>query len=169
MSSPGIHVFTWCTCPLLAYVSSPGVRLAYIRPQLVYVSSSGEYVFTSNRRSFLSSCLSPLLGMYTKNHASIIPCSSPVKAWTVTSVWTDDTMPCLSSAFHEGPHQKLFIYLNETKGAWLCVWGAKHVTLTFLFLYCFLFVNYYSKILLQLCQLYSTGPFIAELTLYQTF
>ena len=27
--------------------------------------------------------------------------------------------------------------------------------------------NYYSKILLQLCQLYSTGHFIAELTLYQ--
>ena len=32
------------------------------------------------------------------------------------------------------------------------------MTLTFLFVYCFLFVNYYSKILLQ---------FIAELTLYQ--
>ena len=31
----------------------------------------------------------------------------------------------------------------------------------------FPFVNYYSKILLQLCQLYSTGRFIAELTLYQ--
>ena len=30
--------------------------------------------------------------------------------------------------------------------------------------YCY----YYSKILLQLCQLYSTGHFIAELTLYQT-
>ena len=29
------------------------------------------------------------------------------------------------------------------------------------------FVNYYSKTLLQLCQLYSTGHFIAELTLYQ--
>ena len=42
------------------------------------------------------------------------------------------------------------------------------MTLTFLFVYCFLFVNYYSKILLQLCQLYSTGHFIAELTLYQT-
>ena len=41
------------------------------------------------------------------------------------------------------------------------------MTLTFLFVYCFLFVNYYSKILLQLCQLYSTGHFIAELTLYQ--
>ena len=27
--------------------------------------------------------------------------------------------------------------------------------------------NYYSKILLQLCQLYNTGHFIAELTLYQ--
>ena len=39
--------------------------------------------------------------------------------------------------------------------------------LTFLFVYYFLFVNYYSKILLQLCQLYSTGHFIAELTLYQ--
>ena len=32
---------------------------------------------------------------------------------------------------------------------------------------CFLFVNYYSNILMQLCQLYSTGHFIAELTLYQ--
>ena len=32
---------------------------------------------------------------------------------------------------------------------------------------CFLFVINYSKILLQLCQLYSTGHFIAELTLYQ--
>ena len=41
------------------------------------------------------------------------------------------------------------------------------MTLTFLFVYCFLFVNYYSKILLQLRQLYSTGHFIAELTLYQ--
>ena len=41
------------------------------------------------------------------------------------------------------------------------------MTLTFLFVYCFLFVNYNSKILLQLCQLYSTGHFIAELTLYQ--
>ena len=41
------------------------------------------------------------------------------------------------------------------------------MTLTFLFVYCFLFVNYYSKILLQLCRLYSTGHFIAELTLYQ--
>ena len=41
------------------------------------------------------------------------------------------------------------------------------MTLTSLFVYCFLFVNYYSKILLQLCQLYSTGHFIAELTLYQ--
>ena len=27
--------------------------------------------------------------------------------------------------------------------------------------------NYYSKILLQLCQLYNTGHLIAELTLYQ--
>ena len=36
--------------------------------------------------------------------------------------------------------------------------------LTFLLVYCFLFANYYSKILLQLCQLYSTGLFsIAEL------
>ena len=41
------------------------------------------------------------------------------------------------------------------------------MTLTFLFVYCFLFVNNYSKIVLQLCQLYSTGHFIAELTLYQ--
>ena len=41
------------------------------------------------------------------------------------------------------------------------------MTLTFLFVYCFLFVNYYSKIMLQLCQLYSTGHFIAKLTLYQ--
>ena len=41
------------------------------------------------------------------------------------------------------------------------------MTLTFWFVYCFLFVNYYSKILLQLCQLYSTGHFIAEVTLYQ--
>ena len=41
------------------------------------------------------------------------------------------------------------------------------MTLTFWFVYCFLFVNYYSKILLQLCQLYSTGHIIAELTLYQ--
>ena len=39
------------------------------------------------------------------------------------------------------------------------------MTLTFLFVYCI--VNYYFKILLQLCQLYSTGHFIAELTLYQ--
>ena len=37
------------------------------------------------------------------------------------------------------------------------------MTLTFLFVYCFLFVNFYSKILLQLCQLYSTGHFLAEL------
>ena len=44
------------------------------------------------------------------------------------------------------------------------------MTLTFLLVYCILFVNYYmySKILLQLCQLYSMGHFIAELTLYQT-
>ena len=41
------------------------------------------------------------------------------------------------------------------------------MTLTFLFVHCFLFVNNYSKILLQLCQFYSTGHFIAELTLYQ--
>ena len=41
------------------------------------------------------------------------------------------------------------------------------MTITYLFVYCFLFVNNYSKILLQLCQLYSTGHFIAELTLYQ--
>ena len=41
------------------------------------------------------------------------------------------------------------------------------MTLTFLFVHCFLFVNNNSKILLQLCQLYSTGHFIAELTLYQ--
>ena len=41
------------------------------------------------------------------------------------------------------------------------------MTLTFLFVYCFLFVSYFFKILLQLCQLYSTGHFIAELTLYQ--
>ena len=41
------------------------------------------------------------------------------------------------------------------------------MTLTFLFVYCFLFVNYYSKILLQLCQLYSTDHFMAELTLYR--
>ena len=39
--------------------------------------------------------------------------------------------------------------------------------LTFLFYVLLLFVNYYSKILLQLCQLYSKGHFIAELTLYQ--
>ena len=39
------------------------------------------------------------------------------------------------------------------------------MTLTFLFVYCFLFVNYSSKILLQLCQ-YSKGHFIAVLTLY---
>ena len=45
------------------------------------------------------------------------------------------------------------------------LWG-EPVTLTFLFVYCFLFVNYF-KILLQLCQLYSTGHFIAELTLHQ--
>ena len=42
------------------------------------------------------------------------------------------------------------------------------MTQTFLFVYCFLFVNYYSKILLLLCQLYSTGHFIVVLTLYQT-
>ena len=41
------------------------------------------------------------------------------------------------------------------------------MTLTFLLVYCFLFVNYYSKILLLVCQLYSTGHFIVELTLYQ--
>ena len=35
--------------------------------------------------------------------------------------------------------------------------------LTFLFVYCFLFVNYYSKILLQFCQIYSTGHFIADM------
>ena len=40
--------------------------------------------------------------------------------------------------------------------------GGKPVTLTFLFVYCFLFANYYSKILLQLCQLYSTGLFSIE-------
>ena len=40
------------------------------------------------------------------------------------------------------------------------------MTLTFLFVL-LRFVNYYSKILLQLCQLYSMGHFIAELTLYQ--
>ena len=39
------------------------------------------------------------------------------------------------------------------------------MTLTFLFVYCFLFVNYYSKIILQLC---STGHFIADVILYQT-
>ena len=39
--------------------------------------------------------------------------------------------------------------------------------LTFLFVYCFLFVNYYSKILLQFFQLYSTGHFIVDMTLYQ--
>ena len=39
------------------------------------------------------------------------------------------------------------------------------MTLSFLFVYCFLFVNYYSNLLLQL---YRTGHFIAELTLYQT-
>ena len=38
--------------------------------------------------------------------------------------------------------------------------------LTFLFMYCFHFANYYSKIFLQLCQFYSTGLFsIAELDL----
>ena len=42
------------------------------------------------------------------------------------------------------------------------------MTLTFLFVYCFLFLNNYSKILLQLCRLHSTGHFIAELPLYQT-
>ena len=35
--------------------------------------------------------------------------------------------------------------------------------LTFLFVYCFLLANYYSNILLQLCQFYSTGLFITEL------
>ena len=45
--------------------------------------------------------------------------------------------------------------------------GGQSVTLTFLFVYCFLFVNCYSKILLQFCQLYSTGHFIADMTLYQ--
>ena len=39
------------------------------------------------------------------------------------------------------------------------------MTLTFFFVYCF--VNYYSKILLQLWQLCSTDHFIAEVTLYQ--
>ena len=39
--------------------------------------------------------------------------------------------------------------------------------LNFLFVYYFLFVNYFFKILLQLCQLYSTGHFIAELIFYQ--
>ena len=29
------------------------------------------------------------------------------------------------------------------------------------------FCNYYCKIMLQLCQLYSTGHFIAKFTLYQ--
>ena len=38
------------------------------------------------------------------------------------------------------------------------------MTLTFFVCVFFLFVNYYSQ---QLCQLYSTGNFIAELTLYQ--
>ena len=37
------------------------------------------------------------------------------------------------------------------------------MTLTFLFVHCLLFVNNYSKIL----PIYSTGNFIAELTLYQ--
>ena len=46
--------------------------------------------------------------------------------------------------------------------------GGQPVTLTFLFVYCFLFVIFVNyKILLQLCQLYSTGHFIAALTLYQ--
>ena len=35
--------------------------------------------------------------------------------------------------------------------------------MTFLFVYCFLFVNYYSKILLQFCQLYSMDHFIADM------
>ena len=42
------------------------------------------------------------------------------------------------------------------------------MTPTFLFVYCFLFVNYNSKILLQFCQSYSMSLFFADMTLYQT-
>ena len=82
-------------------MSSPGVRVLKwrMRPQLVYVSSPGEYVFVSNRRACLSMSPHSFLGMHAKNHAPTIPGSSPLKAWTVTVVWTDATMPCLSKAF----------------------------------------------------------------------
>ena len=69
-------------------------HLAYTCPQLVYVSSPGDYVFASNRHASLSTNPSP-----SKNYAPTIPCSSPLKALTETVVWTDATMPCLSKAF----------------------------------------------------------------------
>ena len=47
--------------------------------------------------------------------------------------------------------------------------GAYYVACDANFFVCVLLssVNYYFTILLQLCQLYSTGHFIADLTLYQ--
>ena len=95
-------VFTRNACLHLAYASSTGVRVR-----------TWQYVFVSNRSACLSTTPTPL-GYTHKYHAPTIPRSSPLKAWTVTVVWTDATMPCLSKAFQQGPHQKLFFHLNES-------------------------------------------------------
>ena len=75
VSSPGICVLNWHTCPHLAIMSSPRLDV------LVFQRAP------------------PPLGYAYKNHAPTILCSSPLKARTVTVVWTDATMPCLPKAY----------------------------------------------------------------------
>ena len=107
MSSPGMRVFTWrtvLTSSTGVYASSTGVRVLL-----------ANNVSASNRHASLSTSPSPSVVCAQKNHAPTITCSSPLKAWTETVVWTDDTMLCLSKTFQSGPHQKLFFHLNETK------------------------------------------------------
>ena len=97
-----LRVLTRNRCLHLAYVSSPGVRI--LNWYVVYASSTGvrvltsgvrvlsplaNNVFASNRRASHSTSPTPSGVRTQKNHAPTVLCSSPLKAWTETMVWTD--------------------------------------------------------------------------------
>ena len=99
VSSTGVCVLNWCTCPHLANMSSPRID---------------AHVFQ----------WAPLLSMRTKNYAPTVQCWSPLKAWMVTVVWTDATMPCLSKAFQWDPLHETNNYKKaKMKAGWQTIIG----------------------------------------------
>ena len=87
VSSPSVRVLTWRAYPQLVYASSTGVRV--LTSGVRVLSPLANNVFASNRRASLSTSPTPSGVRTQKNHVPTVLCSSPLKAWTETMVWTD--------------------------------------------------------------------------------